>query len=282
MFPPAPPFAGTVRLAKLADIPRIGVVAAASFYHSSWFQYERPYYEKYPFDTLSSYRDSFRKAIQDPDSVVLVVEDSLDQNESQHVYDALAKAYPPFKEQIPDECLKKRKAVVSVAAFSLLPGSSRHGQFQPQGLFLLNYDFLEWKVNLNLDDGTKLPDDPVNNRDINPTATENISKMLYPKEVETFKHHFVIDMMVTHPAYWRRGHASATTKWYLELSELDHVGIGVSGAPMGKIFFSSLGFKESSTVEVPGYPEHPESVFAWLGLREARGTSSTSIQCVVL
>ncbi|KAJ8120053.1 hypothetical protein ONZ43_g3140 [Nemania bipapillata] len=166
MFPPTPPFPGTVRLAKLADIPRIGVVAAASFYHSSWFGYERPHYEKYPFDTLSSYRDSFRKAIQDPDSVVLVVEDSLDQTESQQVYDALAKVYPPFEEQIPDDGLRKGKAVVSVAAFSLLSGSSRRGQFQPE------------------DEGTELPNDPVNRRDMNQTATENMSKVLYPKEAE--------------------------------------------------------------------------------------------------
>ncbi|KAI1123612.1 hypothetical protein F5Y10DRAFT_280787 [Nemania abortiva] len=263
MFPPAPPFSGTVRLAKLADIPRIGVVAAASFYHSSWFKYERPYYEKYPFDTLSSYRDSFRKAIRDPDSIVLVVEDALDQNESQQVYDALAKVYPPFEEQIPDEGLKKGKAVVSVAAFSLLPESSRHGQFQPE------------------DEGVKLPDDPVNRRDMSQTAIENMSKVLHPKEVETFKHHVVIDMMATHPAYWRRGHASATTEWCLSLSQLDHVGIGVAGAPLGKIFFSSLGFKESSTVEIPGYSEHPKSVFAWLGLREVKDTSSKSAQSVV-
>ncbi|KAJ8132955.1 hypothetical protein O1611_g675 [Lasiodiplodia mahajangana] len=280
MFPPAPQFSGTVRLAKLADIPRVGIVAAASFYHSSWFKYERPYYDKYPLDTLSSYRDSFRKAIRDPDSVVLVVEDSLDRNESEKVYDALARVYPPFEEQIPDEGLRKGKAVVSVAAFSLLPESSRHGQFQPEGP-LLTCSCPKWKVNLNLDEGIKLPDDPVQRRDTNQTATENMSKVLHPKEVKTFKHHFVIDMMVTHPAYWRRGHASAITKWYLDLSGMDQVGIGVAGAPMGKVFFSSLGFEESSTVEIPGYPEHPKSVFAWLGLREVENTNSTSTLGVV-
>lgn len=89
-------------------------------------------------------------------------------------------------------------------------------------------------------------------------------------------------MMATHPAYWRKGHASATTKWFLALSELDHVGVGVAGAPMGKIFFSSLGFEESSTVEIPGYPEHLESVFAWLGLREVKDTSLAPAQPVIL
>jgi hypothetical protein len=131
MFPPAPPFTGALRLARLADVPRIGVVAAASFFHSSWFHYERPHFDQYPRDTLSRYHDSFRNAILDPDSVVVVAEDSLDRAEAGHVYGALAEAYPPFEEQIPKEALGKTKAVVPVANFSLLPGSPRHGQFQP-------------------------------------------------------------------------------------------------------------------------------------------------------
>lgn len=182
MFPPAPPFSGTVRLAKLADIPRIGVVAAASFYHSSWFKYQRPYHEQYPLDTLSSYRDSFRKAILNHDSVVLVAEDTLDPNESRQVYDALAKVYPQFGDQIPDESLRNGKAVVSVAAFSLLPESSRRGQFQPEGLLLACY-CPKCDANLTLDEGIELPDDPVNRRDMNQTAAENVSKALHQKEV---------------------------------------------------------------------------------------------------
>ena len=135
MFPAAPPFTGALRLARLADVPRIGVVA--SFFHSSWFGYERPYFNQYPQDTLSSYRNSFRNAILDPDSVVVVVEDTLDRAEASHVYDALAAVYPSFEEQIPKESLEKGNAIVSVASFSLLPNSPRHGQFQPEGEQLL-------------------------------------------------------------------------------------------------------------------------------------------------
>ena len=137
MFPAAPPFTGALRLARLADVPRISVVAAASFFHSSWFGYERPYFNQYPQDTLSSYRNSFRNAILDPDSVVVVVEDTLDRAEASHVYGALAAVYPSFEEQIPKESLKKGNAIVSVASFSLLPNSPRHGQFQPEGEQLL-------------------------------------------------------------------------------------------------------------------------------------------------
>lgn len=166
MFPPAPAFANGLRLARLSDMPRVGVVAASAFYHSSWFGYERPYYDDFPLDTLSSYRDSFRKAVLDPDSIVLVVEDTLDRNESSKVYDSLAKAYPSFEDQIPDDLLKQGKAVVSVASFSLLPDSARHGQFQPEG------------------DDPKLPEDPVSGRDKNPEGSKNMDKFLHPHEVE--------------------------------------------------------------------------------------------------
>ncbi|KAK4665502.1 hypothetical protein QC763_0063120 [Podospora pseudopauciseta] len=122
-----------LRLARLKDIPQIGMIAASSFFYSSWFTYERSHHGKYPTDTLSSYRNSFRNAILDPDSIVLVVQDNLDQSESKHVHEALAGVYPPFEEQIPRDSLNKGKAVVSVATLPLLPGSLRHGQFQPNG-----------------------------------------------------------------------------------------------------------------------------------------------------
>jgi hypothetical protein len=76
---------------------------------------------------MSSYGDPFRNAVLDPDSIVLVVEDTLDQKESIHVYDALAAAYPHFDEQIPKDMLENGKAIVSAATFSLLPHSARYG-----------------------------------------------------------------------------------------------------------------------------------------------------------
>ncbi|KND87485.1 hypothetical protein TOPH_07896 [Tolypocladium ophioglossoides CBS 100239] len=248
MFPPTPTFKGAMRLARLADLPRIGVVAAAAFYHSSWFAYERPYYNQYPLDTLASYRRSFLRALFDPDSIVVVVEDTLDETESNRVYNALASVYPPFDEQIPKDLLDQGKAVVAVASFSLLPDSARHGQFQPEG------------------DNPGVPETPVLNRDKNAIASENMDKVLHPQEVETFKGRMVIDMMVTHPSHWRRGHGTLITKWFIDLARQDQVGLAVAAAPMGKVHFSSLGFKKAKTVEIPGYHDHPNPIYAWLGL----------------
>lgn len=79
----------------------------------------------------------------------------------------------------------------------------------------------------------------------------------------------VIDMIVTHPAYWRKGHATLMTEWFIELAKLDGIELGVAGAPMGKMLFTAQGFKEAKTVEIPGYDIHPELIFIWLGLLTA-------------
>ncbi|KAH6709013.1 hypothetical protein BKA61DRAFT_677917 [Leptodontidium sp. MPI-SDFR-AT-0119] len=195
MFPASPAFEGALRLARLSDITRIGVVAAASFYHSS------------------CYRDSFRKGVLDPDSIVLVVEATLDQKESIHVYDALAAVYPPFDVQIPKDMLENGKAIAAAAIFSLLPHSPRHGQFQPQP-----------------EGGDpKTPDDQLLNRDKNPIASQIMDEVLHPKKI--FKGRMAIDMMVTHPAYWRSGHATLIARWFIELAKLDGIGLGVAGLP---------------------------------------------------
>ena len=39
---------------------------------------------------------------------------------------------------------------------------------------------------------------------------------------------------------------------------------------MGKMFFTSQGFKEAKVVEIPGYEAHPDPIFAWLGLLDIK------------
>ncbi|KAI4686781.1 hypothetical protein J4E81_008442 [Alternaria sp. BMP 2799] len=251
MFPAAPEL-GALRLAKLTDLPRIGVVAASAFYHSSWFQYERPYYRKYPQDTLASYRDSFRKAIKNPDSIVIVAEHQLNRSEKDQVYDELAAAYPAFEDQIPGDALAKDRVIVAVASFSLLPDSKRKGQFQPEA-----------------PDHDKDEEEP-KNRDKDEEGVKLLDGTIHPRELQHFKNRMVIDMMTTHPAYWRQGHATDINKWFAALADMDGEETGVAGAPMGKIFFAKHGFKEVENVEVPGYKAHEKPVYAWLGVREYR------------
>jgi hypothetical protein len=72
---PAPPPLGALRVASPADVLRIGIVATAAFKYSPLFRWERPHHEKYPGDTLLSYRTQFQNAIQSDDFIVLVQED---------------------------------------------------------------------------------------------------------------------------------------------------------------------------------------------------------------
>jgi len=124
-----PPFEH-VRLATAKDLPRIAAVAAAGFYWSPVFQYQRPYFASYPEDTVSSYFAEYQAALQDPGSVVIVSEDIVEETETEHLYEALRRT--PVSKPQPDA---NRRVIVGVCSITLKKGSQRVGQFQPGGIF---------------------------------------------------------------------------------------------------------------------------------------------------
>ncbi len=65
------------------------------------------------------------------------------------------------------------------------------------------------------------------------------------------------------------------TNWFVELAKQDGIGLGVAGAPMGKVFFANIGFKEAKTIEIPGYEDHPNPIYAWLGLWNVTDAATT-------
>ena len=134
MTPAQSPPLGSLRPAKLSDVPRIAIVAAAGFWHSSVFSFERPRFNRYPRDTLASYRSLYQQAILDPDSAVLVVEDDFQEDEVKEVYDALSIVYPPLEKQLPPEKLESSSVIVGVGSLSLKSDRSRYGLFQPEGM----------------------------------------------------------------------------------------------------------------------------------------------------
>ncbi|KAK3115467.1 hypothetical protein LTR53_005169 [Teratosphaeriaceae sp. CCFEE 6253] len=260
MFPPTPALR-SLRLARLSDLTRIGVVAAAGFYHSSWWGYDRPFADKFVNDTLASYRHMYQSCIIDPSVIVLVAEDDLNKSEAEAVYGALADAYPPWSAQIPPESLQDGKAIVGIASLSLQAGSARHGQFQPDGTPEI------------------APDPALRNRDKNPVAGKLMQNATHQVAEKLFAGRMVVDTMVVHPAYWRRGHATNLTQWQMELADGDSVGLGVEAAKMGVLLFEHLGFKEAQTVQVPGYEDHPDPVAVWFGLRdETKAAAQFNVQ----
>jgi hypothetical protein len=94
---PVVPSLNGLRLATMEDLQRIATVAAAGFFHSPTFQYQRRRHAEYPDDTLLSYWKEYAASILDPQCIVLVAEDRLVAAEGKQVYDALrqAAAYMP-------------------------------------------------------------------------------------------------------------------------------------------------------------------------------------------
>lgn len=138
---PLAPSLGSLRLARLSDLPRIGVVAAAGFYSSPVFQFERPHFNRYPRDTIASYRSEYQEAILNPDVVVLVAVAKYKTDEVEKVYDALSviydealgSGYPRIEDQTPGEEKASTKVIVGVASLSLKADKARHGEFLPKG-----------------------------------------------------------------------------------------------------------------------------------------------------
>lgn len=134
--PPPPSFTPNLRLAQLSDLPRIGLVAAAGFHSSGVFQLERPGYNRYPRDTVASYRSHYRTAILDPDVVVLVAVGTYKQGEVDEVYDALSVVYEEVGGVAGIDVQEERKSaqvIVGVASLSLKADGVRHGEFLPDG-----------------------------------------------------------------------------------------------------------------------------------------------------
>lgn len=118
------PSLNLLRLASPRDILRIGVVAASGFRYSPVFDWERPYHEKYPKDTLLSYRQEFASVIKSPEHIVLVALDKYDPEEGKK---SKAVIPPDNGADIP---AAGDEVVVGVACWKLEPGSKRIGQFQ--------------------------------------------------------------------------------------------------------------------------------------------------------
>jgi hypothetical protein len=121
---PAAPALGSLRIASPKNIMRIGIVAACGFRYSPVFQWERPYHERYPEDTLLSYRQEFSEVMKNPEFIVLVAVDKYDPEESKK-----SKAIIPPKNGavVPSE---GEEVVVGVGCWKLEKGSKRVGQFQ--------------------------------------------------------------------------------------------------------------------------------------------------------
>ena len=131
-----------VRLARLDELDRIALVAAAGFFHSPVFHFQRPHYDAFPEDTVASYQAEYEAAMLDPNSIVLVAEQIPDENETNKVYKALQRLGPSKPQTSPDG-----KVIVGVTSISLPPHSRRSGVVQSKSKTIIFYAET-WKVTL--------------------------------------------------------------------------------------------------------------------------------------
>lgn len=123
-FPKAPPL-GSLRLAVMQDVPRIATVAAAGFFYSPVFAWERRFHSDYPRDTMQSYEKMFADIICDPQYIAIVASDAYDPTE--HL-----KSSATIVPDVPGPDLTPGHQVITgVATWRLQPRSSRVRQFVP-------------------------------------------------------------------------------------------------------------------------------------------------------
>ncbi|KAF2497451.1 hypothetical protein BU16DRAFT_605888 [Lophium mytilinum] len=267
-----------VRLATLDDLPRIAIVAAAGFFYSPVFQYQRPHHEAYPEDTVASYLFEYEAAIHDPNTVVLVAEEAQDPQE-------LQKAYGALHDITLSTCpLTPGKTVITgVSSISLAPGSIWSGRLQPTGNAALTSDVSD----LLPKNSSEAP----LQRDQCSRGGELYSKATAPAKAKYLAHRMKLATLAVHPAYWRRGHGSNLTKWCTSLADIEGVSVGVSAAKMGVPVFAKAGFMEQERVQIDAYqlprdsvvslgsgkqPDQIEAIELWIGIRQPIGTIPTA------
>ena len=69
-----------------------------------------------------------------------------------------------------------------------------------------------------------------------------------------------MERLVTHPAYWGRGHGGNLTKWGTNQADLDRVDQGVLASAMGAGLYFHYGFRNLTDVHVKGDEEMPEGL----------------------
>jgi hypothetical protein len=122
MDPTALP-SGKLRLATITDVPRLASIATASLFYSPAFAWERKYHHQYPEDTIKSYLKLVADFIRDPESILLVVEDSYQPEENTKTGATIP---PNVNGQNPKP---GESVIVGFVAWKLPLGSKYVGQF---------------------------------------------------------------------------------------------------------------------------------------------------------
>ncbi|RSL74281.1 hypothetical protein CEP53_000410 [Fusarium sp. AF-6] len=104
----------------------------------------------------------------------------------------------------------------------------------------------------------ELPENP--KRDMNKNHCDALDECCEAAEERYFQGLATMEMVVVHPAYWRRGHGSRLAQWGIDLAKIDGVCQGVIAAKMGKALYLSLGYKNLTDLHLEGDEVVPQGV----------------------
>jgi N-acetylglutamate synthase-like GNAT family acetyltransferase len=76
--------------------------------------------------------------------------------------------------------------------------------------------------------------------------------------------------LVSHPTYWRRGHASNLVKWISQLADQEGMEIGVVAGEAVE-FYEKLGFERAESVVIPRNEKYPQDEELWIATRAVGG-----------
>ncbi|CAE7024769.1 Acetyltransf-1 domain containing protein [Pyrenophora teres f. teres] len=232
-----------VRVATQDDLHRISTVAAAAFFSSPTFQFQRPLHHRFSSDTIASYFMQYDAAIRDPLCLVLVAEDTLEADEAKHVYEALRGA---FSSQ-PSDC----QAIVGVCSIQLKPNSSYVDHLQQRPTLASPATNQPGVNDLQRDQSAEAV--AIYNQVTRPAKLKCVSPIPFPNVMLTTNHRYLdgnmrLSTLAVAPAYWRRGHARRLVSFCTQLADLDNAVLGVSATPYGAKVVSKAGFQEQDVI----------------------------------
>ncbi|KIW09096.1 uncharacterized protein PV09_00041 [Verruconis gallopava] len=205
-----------VREATREDAPGYVEAMLAGYEMDPQFVYRYPYRKQYPDDARSASIAVVEAAIENPNTVVLVAELPVPQSDN---------------EAIAEEDWK----IAAVATW-------------------------EWKTLDDVESGTHPPgfsavDSP--RRDMDPTRQAEFIDAITAAERRCFgpqwgQHRMELADLACHPAFQRRGAATALTRWGMAKASLQGVPVMLTASPMGRKVYLNLGFRELDYFEVGG------------------------------
>lgn len=110
----------------------MALVGTAGFYHSPVNAYERTNRDKYPRDMVDCYWHEVFDYLWEPKGAGVIIEDDYDEREDTKLSSALQKEYGG---QDWSTTGTNGKVIVGVICLKFMAGSSRIGQYQPEGMF---------------------------------------------------------------------------------------------------------------------------------------------------